>query len=56
MKKVKLSNKAQLEKQIIAELTENQLKDIQERNATGFSFWADSCKGPIKEELNAPSD
>ncbi|MBO9673522.1 MAG: class I lanthipeptide [Sphingobacteriaceae bacterium] len=56
MKKVKLSNKAQLEKEIIAELSEDQLKEIQGGNAIEFSCWADSCKGPSKEEQDAISD
>ncbi|MFD2284990.1 bacteriocin [Pedobacter petrophilus] len=50
MKKVKLSNKVQLEKEIISELSEEQLKEVQGGNATEFSCWLDSCKGPMKEQ------
>ena len=56
MKKVKLSNKAQLEKEIISELSEDQLKEVEGGNAIEFSCWADSCKGPIKGEQDAISD
>ncbi|MEH3113737.1 class I lanthipeptide [Pedobacter terrae] len=52
MNEVKLSNKPQLEKEIIAELSENQLKEIQGGNAIACSCFADSCKGAIKVEQN----
>jgi bacteriocin-like protein len=56
MKKVKLSNKAQLEKEIISELNEDQLKEVQGGNAIEFSCWADSCKRPLKEDQESLGD
>ncbi|MBE5317700.1 class I lanthipeptide [Pedobacter sp. MR2016-19] len=56
MKKVKLLNKAQLEKEIISELSEDQLKEVQGGNAIEFSCWADSCKGPVKEDQDTLGD
>ncbi|WP_158797085.1 class I lanthipeptide [Pedobacter sp. L105] len=52
MKKVNLSEKVQLDKEIISKLTEEQLKQIEGGNAAELSCWSDSCKNNSVEEAN----
>ena len=52
MKKVNLSEKVQLDKEIISKLSEDQLKEIEGGNAAELSCWSDSCKNNTKASLD----
>ncbi|MEH3113736.1 class I lanthipeptide [Pedobacter terrae] len=51
MKKVNLSEKVQLDKEIISKLSEDQLKEIEGGNAAELSCWSDSCKNNTKASV-----